>query len=195
MKMNIAETKINDIKLWDELRSGSRNSFIEFYDLMYPILYAHGLKYCFDKELMKEVLQEVFLEIWEKRNTLPEVNNVKGYLYAIVIRKINRSLSSKKHKTLPLENASQQTISVQSYEFALIESIKTNELKSRLQKALSVLTTKQKKIIIMKFFEDMSYEEISLKTGNNKRTVYNQIYEAIKILKKYLTLFLLILLY
>ena len=70
------------------------------------------------------------------------------------------------------------------YEELLIAFQQTEENKEHLARALSTLTKKQLEIIRLKFFENLSYAEISEKTSLTTRTVYNIIYEAISRLRE-----------
>jgi len=57
-------------------------------------------------------------------------------------------------------------------------------LVKKLKEAFSQLTKKQKEIIELRFFKGCSYDEIATQTHTQKRTIYNQIHTALKILKK-----------
>ena len=69
------------------------------------------------------------------------------------------------------------------YEDLLIAFQQSEEKKNRLRAALKKLTKKQLQIIRLKFFDNLSYEEIAAKTSLKQRTVYNLIYEAIRHLR------------
>ncbi len=73
-----------------------------------------------------------------------------------------------------------------SYEDLLIQLQTTAEVKDKVEKAMSQLSRRQMEIIRMKFYEDMSYEQIAATGTASPRTIYNQVYESLKVLRRHL---------
>ena len=175
---------------WGLMLAGDKESFLSIHRDNYKILFRYGFSLCADKELVKDSIQELFLEIWNTRPALnKEVTNVQSYLCTWLRRKISRHISRNvKERSLNLKEVA---VSIEiSYEDLLIAFQQTEEEKEKLKRALARLTKKQLEIIRLKFFEGLSYIDIAAKTSLAPRTVYNLIYEAIHNLRKYMSLFM-----
>ncbi|MDX5438677.1 MAG: sigma-70 family RNA polymerase sigma factor, partial [Pontibacter sp.] len=73
-----------------------------------------------------------------------------------------------------------------SYEDLLIGSQADEEMRAKLQKVLQKLTKTQLEVIRLKYYESLSYEEVATILQIQPRTAYNQVYEALKLLRKYM---------
>jgi RNA polymerase sigma-70 factor (ECF subfamily) len=175
------------INYWLSMAGGDRNAFLIIYQNYYQALFCYGFSITTDKELTKDCIQDLFLEIWKTRNTLnKDVSNVRSYLFTWLRRKISYALSRlAKAKSTALMQDTKLTQSC--YEELLIAFQQSEEKKEQLRDALKRLTKKQLEIIKLKFFENLSYAEIAAKTSLSPRTVYNLIYEAIRHLRENMT--------
>ena len=83
---------------WELLIEGDREAFISIYETNYQHLFTYGFSLCGDKELTKDCIQDLFLEIWNTRSHLTtEVSNVRSYLFTWLRRKITKELSRSAH--------------------------------------------------------------------------------------------------
>jgi len=173
---------------WTEMTKGSKPAFLKIYQENYKQLFSYGFSLCYDKELTKDCIQSIFLEIWNGRAALAsEVQNVSSYLRTWLRRKINRSIYENKADLLhdhvaPNENE-------KSYEELLIAFEENEAQKEKLKHALRSLTPKQLDIIRLKYYENLSYEQIAERTSLTTRTVYNTVFEAISRLRKIIHIF------
>lgn len=170
---------------------GDKEAFLAIYHNHYRALFYYGFSLTADRELTKDCIQELFLDIWNTRPTLnKEVKNIQSYLFTWLRRKISR-----KKLRLLKEKSYQQSGEINDgiefcYEELLIAFQQTEEKKEQLSVALSTLTKKQLEIIRLKFFENLSYNAISEKTSLTTRTIYNIIYEAINRLRESMAILL-----
>ena len=172
--------KVNN---WLCMAGGDRNAFLTIYHHHYHALFCYGFSLTTDKELTKDCIQELFLDIWKTRTTLnKDVTNVRSYLFTWLRRKIT-SAFSRLAKAKSLELMQDAPLTQSCYEELLITFQRSEEKKEQLRKALTKLTKKQLEIVRLKFFEKLSYAEIAAKTSLAPRTVYNLIYEAIRHLR------------
>lgn len=165
--------------------SGDKEAFLAIYHNHYRALFYYGFSLTADRELTKDCIQELFLDIWNTRPTLnKEVENIQSYLFTWLRRKISRT-QSRLLREKSYERSGQDSNAKEfCYEELLIAFQQTEEKKEQLGRALRTLTKKQLEIIRLKFFENLSYAEISEKTSLTTRTVYNIIYEAINRLRE-----------
>lgn len=177
-----------DSILWEGLRTGDKQSVFDLYNRLYFQLVNYGITVCGNTELTKDMVNQVFLELWDKRAKLVPVQNVKSYLSTYLRRKIIDYIRSERRtENAARENMlSEETIEL-SYEQYIVEVQTDAEIKYKLQTALARLTPRQRELIGLKFFEGLSYEAIAQKTSQNIKTTYNMIYEALKILRETLS--------
>jgi RNA polymerase sigma-70 factor (ECF subfamily) len=170
---------------WSGMEGGDRNAFLALYKSHYQALFSYGITLTANRELTKDCLQELFLEIWHKQaSPNKEIINVRAYLFTWLRRKIFRELSLLSAKIFTDEMIESFATKELCYEELLIAFQQSEEEKEQLTHALKKLTKKQLEIIRMKFFENLSYAEIAAKTSLAPRTVYNLIYEAIRHLRE-----------
>jgi RNA polymerase sigma factor (sigma-70 family) len=174
----------NDETLWQGLMKGDKEMFLALYRKYYHSLLFIGLKEIKDASLVKDAIQQQFLYLWEKRETIQEARNVKSYLVTSFLRKLTADWKK-------LEKASNLQVAWSNYvEEPLLtpeESLIVKDGQFQLYKVLishiNALPARQKELIMLKFYEGFTYEEIVQKTGLAHRSVYNKIHEALKKLK------------
>ncbi|WP_293913453.1 MULTISPECIES: RNA polymerase sigma factor [unclassified Sphingobacterium] len=177
---------------WERIRKDDSQSFKLLYDELYKALFSYGMHIRPDRELVKECLHELFCELWSNRNRLPAVTNPQYYLFTWLKRIILRTAHHQEQ--LYVQDPSLPSFA-DSPEEEHIEFEQLKERNHRLQLALEKLTPRQSEIISLRFFENKSYEEIAELHQSSTRTVYNTVYEAIKILKKYTLTILIVFLF
>ena len=88
-----AKTAHMDTAIWSRLKQGQSHALGQLYDLYADKLFTYALRMTPDRDLAKDALQEVFIEIWNYRNTLGDVVHSQGYLIKVI-----RSIIIKKMK-------------------------------------------------------------------------------------------------
>jgi RNA polymerase sigma factor (sigma-70 family) len=173
---------------WDNMVKGDQEAFLAIYHDYYRVLFFYGFSLTANRELTKDCIQELFLDIWNTRSTMnKDVENVQSYLFTWLRRKISRT-QSKLLKEKSFQQSSHDRDEKQfCYEELLIAFQQSEEKKEQVTRALGTLTKKQLEIIRLKFFYNLSYAEISEKTALTTRTIYNIIYEAINRLRESMT--------
>lgn len=174
----------SDEALWDGLLKGDKELFLALYNKYYHTLLFIGLKEIKDAQLVKDTIQQLFLYLWEKRGNIQRANNVKSYLVTSFLRKLSDDWK-KAGRTSNLQavgndysNDSQLTP-----EECLIKKDEQHYLFQMLSNFINELPARQKELIVLKFYEGFSYDEIVEQTGLSHRTVYNKIHEALKKLR------------
>jgi RNA polymerase sigma factor (sigma-70 family) len=182
--------------LWLRIANDDVNAISQLYKKYYQYLFVYGFRICADKELTKDCIHESFLEIWNNRHKLSKVEHFGAYLKTIVRRKVFKEVPVSRYHTIDLSEVLDKDIEMQfPYEHLLIELQSENEMRVRVERALKKLTPKQLEVIKMKFYEDKTYNEIATITSTTPRTVYNQVFESLKILRRYLNSLLISLLF
>jgi RNA polymerase sigma factor (sigma-70 family) len=173
------------VSTWGQMANGDKEAFMILYQSHYQALFCYGFSISTDRELTKDCIQEVFLEIWNTRSSLnKEVKNVRSYLFTWLRRKISRQLSQLAKEKFSDDLKQEFPFIEASYEELLIAFQQSEEKKQQLRAALKKLTRKQLEMVRLKFFENLSYRTIATQTSLTPRTVYNLIYEAIRHLRE-----------
>lgn len=172
---------------WEKMRLGDKQALFELYNNMYFHLIRFGLKINADDELVKDCVNQVFLNLWDKRARLNAVDNVKSYLMTSLRRCMLDQLAytDKMNAAVSRMGAEEESAEL-SYEEIMIAVQQDDELKHKLQLAIKQLTPRQMELIQLKFFEGLTYEQIAERNSQTVKTAYNTIYDAIKMLKKLL---------
>jgi len=181
------------VKNWKLLAEGEKQGLYACFSIFYDDLYRFGLSLYRDPELIRDSIQNLFIELWSIRHKLSDVNNIQQYVFTIYKRIIykthQKGIIHKGEHHLPLEAAGDQHIIVGSYESILIASQEDDQLKKRLQHAMESLSPRQKEIVKMRYFECLSFKEIAEKTLLTERTVYNTLHNAVNVLRDVLLSF------
>ena len=170
----------SDKELWDSFRNGDYDAFSTLYKRYLKELYVFGLNYSDDSDLLSDVIQELFIDFWRKRESTKDVENVKAYLYTSFRFKLNtHSDHLNKSKT-----AFSDIIIPEDTE--PFEEEPDDEKEKRLQilkNKLENLPEKQKEILYLKYYQNLSNEEISKKVNINYQSVANLLQRALKNLR------------
>lgn len=177
-------------KNWKLLAEGERQGLYSCFTLFYDDLYRFGMSQYRDPELIKESIQNLFIELWQIRARLGEIENIQQYVFTVYKRVIYKTYQKEIHKDpdkiVHMEDLNEQYVSVHSYEAILIASQEDEQLRKRLEHALDKLTPRQKEMVQLRYFECLSFKDISHKTGLTERTVYNTLHNAVNVLRDHL---------
>lgn len=173
-----------DTILWNDFRNGDEKSFIKIYRSYVQSLYKYGSKFTNDKEFILDCIQEVFVDLFTHRKNLGETNNIKLYLFISLKRKIIRSLKNNFLKSLPDDEL--PFLSMYSSEQGIYDSEDEIAKANELNKALNMLSPRQKEAIYLRFVSELGYEEISQVLNLNYQSVRNLVHRAIEKLRRIL---------
>ncbi|WP_160713309.1 RNA polymerase sigma factor [Chitinophaga solisilvae] len=169
---------------WSMLRAGDQSAMLLLYDEHYTGLLNYGIKLTGNRELSAECITQVLIDLWDKRKVLPEVTNVRAYLLTCIRRKVMAELKAgrmREQRHQDFEAGREQ--SEAAYEQFIIAAQSDKVLKQRLGNALKQLSPRQLELLRLRYFEDKDYDEIAAICHITKRTAYNSIHDAIKILR------------
>ena len=166
--------------VWSRFKAGDKEAFAILYNQLVDKLYSYGTKFCKDEEAVKDALQELFLELFLKRekvNIAPE--NLKYYLLVALKRNLTKRMQANRKISRDFNQAGDFEPQY-SIEFQMIELEKNAEMHSKVMNALSQLTAKQKEVIYLRFNESMEYEEIAGILEITIESVRKQVHRALK---------------
>lgn len=166
-----------------QLAEGDEYAFEQLYLLYSPRIYKKILLLVKQVDLAEELLQDVFVKIWEKRNTIDSQKSFKSYVYIIAKNVVidlfrKATLDRKIIEKFIVENPVVYDPFEKMYDSDL-------EVKSILNKALDSLPPQRKKIFTLVKIEGMSYDEVSDLLQVSTSTINDHVVKANKSLKKY----------
>ena len=171
-------------EIWARLRTGDREALLSLYNQHYVGLMNYGLKLTGDRELTNDCITQILLRLWDKRQQLSVVENPRSYLLTCLRHELFAERRAETARTAGsrglrgIIDASEP-----SYEEYIIQLQTNKALAEKLTRALNRLTSREKELLRLKFFDDLDYDEIAGRCGITKRTAYNIIHSALKMLK------------
>lgn len=173
--------KISEIEHWQKVQKGDTDSFKLLYIEYSNILYNYGYKISQDEALIKDAIQHVFEVLWKKRNDIELKTSFKYYILTIFRRELVSKIQYQ-HKAVSQFPEMEFELSIES---KIILDETQQQLRRDMDQAISTLTARQKEILFLKYYENMSYEEISKLMSLNQNSMYKLLSAAIKRLKKH----------
>ena len=158
----------------------------------YTPLVQYGNTILKDMDETEDVVQQVFVSIWEKRSQLDIHTSLRAMLYKSVY---NACLNRIKHRKVRAEHAAEYKATQSEGEAN--DLLQAKELEIKIRNAIELLPEQCGKIFKMSRFEQLKYQEIADQLGLSVKTVENQMGKALKVIRcelsDYLPLFILFL--
>jgi RNA polymerase sigma-70 factor (ECF subfamily) len=182
--MKGAEPYSDELSLLADLKSGGEAAFNYFYDKYSLQLYRKLLKMVQADVIAEELLQDLFMKIWEKREQIDPEQPFKSYLYRIAERIVYdyfRKLAREAKASDFIKTNSTEIY--EQFDSGGLES----ELRNKVQNAIARLPEQQRAVFNLCKIEGKSYEEASALLGITVGTINTHITRATKTIKGYLS--------
>jgi RNA polymerase sigma factor (sigma-70 family) len=174
--------------IWARFKDGDNDALSLLYSEFAHELYSYGLKVVNDKHLVKDCIQEVFVQLINRRKTLVVTSKLHVYLYKSLRNKIIEELRSKKRKQDILNLLDGDDILLEkNAEQKIIDSEKDRGITSRIESLLAKLPSRQKEIIYLKFTEGLDYDDIAELLQIDKASARTLLYRSIRTIKEQLS--------
>ncbi len=175
------------------LKVGDQTALKQLFDTYYPSLCNTVFRMMNDRPTAEDVIQNVFIKLWEKRAQLEINTSVGAYLRRFAINEaISHMRKHKKFVSEPIEMGMPLQSAYQGAEEQLLE----NEVQQQVANAINELPPRCQAIFKLSRYEELSYKEIASQLDISVKTVENQMGKALKVLrlslKNLLTLLILI---
>ncbi|QEC51003.1 RNA polymerase sigma-70 factor (ECF subfamily) [Anseongella ginsenosidimutans] len=157
--------------------------FEKLFNLHYEALCRCAFRIVQDKPATEDIVQDVFLSLWNKRDTLQADAGLRSYLYKA---SINSSLNYlRKQKNSASRNAAFQE-EVTAAGLSADQHLHHKETANRIQELINALPPACRTVFVLSRYENMSYREIAASLGISVNTVENHMSKALKFFRKYL---------
>ncbi|WP_299460421.1 RNA polymerase sigma factor [uncultured Microscilla sp.] len=179
----------SDAELLTWLKKGNEKVIQILFDTFYVSLCKTVNRIVHNTTITEDIVQDVFLKIWQKRGDLNIQISLKAYLHKMAI---NAALSHlrKKYNTSSIDDASPQQISKHAFKEVATEKMEFKELEHQVNEAINELPPKCREVFILSRYEELSYKEIAQQMGISPKTVENQMSKALKHLRKKLAAYI-----
>ncbi|MBB6126537.1 RNA polymerase sigma factor [Mucilaginibacter lappiensis] len=169
---------IDDSELWDLFRDGDEVAYTKLIQKYSKPLFNYGYRIYQDKDFLKDCIQDVFLELWNRRLRISPTPAVKWYLFKAVRLRIFRD-QSKWNRSEELDENYEFLVEF-NIESKMITDLETKNLSSRIQQVLNALPPRQREIMYLRFYENLDFDNISQIMEISKQSVHNLLQKAYK---------------
>ena len=170
--------------LLEKIKEGSHDAFNKLFVEYYPQVKAFLFGFTKNIDDASDMAQDIFIKIWQNRDTLSQITNFKSYLFRTaknaVLNFIEHTLVEKNFQ----EKVIAKNLSKPYYQEIIEDDLYARELEILLDIAVEQMPEQRKRIFKLSRKEGLSNEEISHLLQINKRTVENHITNALKDLRK-----------
>lgn len=192
MLMLVSESKIK----WQKFISGDNDAYSWLYTVYVQKLFQYGLRFTSNTEIVKDSIQEVFIQLYKSREHLTVPENVSLYLFVSLKNNLIRTL----YKEAAYDSFDPEivrfSLDIPTVEEQYIDNEQYANQRKEVKKILSLLTPRQKEIIYYRYIQELSMDEICVLMNLNYQSAENLIQRSLKkVRKSYVSveLFLLIL--
>jgi len=163
--------------IFKRLQNGDEKAFSELFDQYYSALCLFANKYLQDMDLSRSLAQQLFIDLWMKREKITISTSVKSYLYAAVKNRCIDVLRKEKATTTISESVENLN------QIPFRDLVEETELNDRINSSINQLPKKCREIFLLCRFEGLKYTEIAEKLGISVKTVEMQMGIALKKLR------------
>lgn len=168
------ENRVEDKLLLLKLKEGSELAFDALYEKYWQGLYAAAFKRLDNPDQAKDITQDVFLQLWLKRNEA-HIDNLRAYLFTAVKNKVFNWLE-KESKYTPVPEL--LLLLETSHDAADARLLKDEFIKTY-EALINTLTLSQQQIFRLRYQEELSTSEIAAQLNISRKTVQNQLGKAV----------------
>ena len=173
--MDHAYDTLTDMELARLLQQGDQSAFAQIYERYWRVIYSHVYNMLRDEVEAKDVLQEVFSDIWLKREQ--QYANLSGYLYVSARHKVINLVRKSKFQGAYLESLARFATECST---TTLERLDEKDLAAAIEREVQALPPRMKEVFELSRKENLSYKEIALRLGTSDKTVKKQMYKSLQ---------------
>lgn len=183
--MDVSRNSMENVKTNTELllllKEGNMVAFDTIYEKYCRRLFGFVIRYVKQEPDAEEIVQDVFVKIWENREKINAYSSFESYLFTISYNSAISLLRKRIHEKKYLEHL--KHIQQEYIAPELTDELYFNELNSKIQSLLSELTPRQKEIFLLSREQGLTHDEIAKKLGISINTVKNHMVSVLSFLK------------
>ena len=184
---NLANLSVwTDEALWEAFKKGNSQAFSDIYRQYSAQLYNYGRQITRSPDQVKDAIQDMFVSLWQNRETLGTTHTIRFYLFTCLRRRIIEG--EEKYKKVALRQYRYQEEGEPAVVFPFDDQLVREEYaglqKKKLQEAIGSLSPRQKEVIFLLYYQNMRYEAVATLMGITTRSVYTLAWKATEALRK-----------
>jgi|MTBAKMStandDraft_1061839.scaffolds.fasta_scaffold00720_3 RNA polymerase sigma factor (sigma-70 family) len=174
----LGDTKYELTDAWQKFRKGDHAMLGEVFEDLYQELYYYGLKLVPLPDLVKDTIQDMFVDVWFRRQKMKEVRNIKAYFFVSVRRELLKRIKKLRQESA-LENGFYEPFEFSKEDFIVKEEV-DSELTRTLVQSLDKLTGRQREVVLLRFNHELEFHEIAQVLEMNIQSVRNLLFRALE---------------
>jgi RNA polymerase sigma-70 factor (ECF subfamily) len=177
----------NKNSLFIRLQDGDKASFERVFEYFYHRLYVFVNEYVHDSEVAKNILQDVFLLLWEKKSILLDDTNLNAWLYTVTKNKALKYLRHeeyiKNHAEISLLSQNENMLNASALDTLDTSEFAFREIEKIIQRTLSSMPESAQVIFNLSRYDNLKNREIAEKLNISEKTVEANITKSLKLLR------------
>ncbi|NEU70112.1 sigma-70 family RNA polymerase sigma factor [Spirosoma agri] len=174
------DTNTTEQQQWAALQEGSADALSWFYQRYGKMLLNYGYRLAPDKELVKDTVQDLFVQVWGKATKLPAITSPKAYFIVALRRELIRRITKQRQ----FSDATPDEDKELSAEEQLIATQTDDSITDRLARFINQLPPRQREIIFLKYYSSLATDEIADVMELTSPSVYKLLYKALDNLRQ-----------
>ena len=175
---------MRQLDVWNKfILDGNLDALSQIYFQYYDLLFDYGQRHISDRQLVEDVIQDVFINLIKTRKNIGIVKNLNGYLFSTFRRQLFLDFNKQKKTILTEKFPEEHFEYFKSPEQSIPENENMELLYSTVKHCIEKLTDRQREIIFLRFEREISYEEIALTLNISVDSCYKSTYRSIKIIR------------
>lgn len=181
---------MTDLELWQQLKVGDRQALERIYREQAPLLLRYGRKFAISEPLVEDCVQDLFVDLWRRREHLSDTDSIRRYLMVALRRRIIQRLDRRRKRFSDADPADYDFQVELAHDQLIIAEELSEEQSAELQAAFQQLSERQREIVYLKYFAGFEYEDIGDVMDLNYQSARNLLSRALKKMKELLLAFL-----
>lgn len=174
---------INEIELFAQLAEGNEGAFVEIYWHFTKRLYPFVKKMVHDEQVSEEIIQDVFVQIWEKRVMFAGIQYPTSYLFNITSNRTLNYLKREKNHARILETYARTNSELSNETEDFVSLKERNEI---ISEAIAGLPEQRRIIFELSRTDGLTNEQIAERLNLSRQTVKNQLVHALKHIRAFM---------
>lgn len=172
-----------DEYLWEKVREGNRDAYQQLYSKYLSELCRYGFKIVPNRDAVADHIQDLFIDLWKYKENLTTIQNMKYYLLRSLRNRIVKEANQNKNFVCERETNLVQTQIELPIEHIIIEEQTQLQEDRKIKSAFMTLSSRQKEVIKLLYYEKFSYEEVAGIMALNLRSTYTLAWKALSALR------------
>lgn len=183
----MSSDSIEKFRTWGYgLRNSDREAFAELFDETYDSLHRYAVYITRDGDAAADILQDVYLKLWNVRDTVDPEKSLRAFMYQMVRNySLNHQRQLKRHRSEEID-AEHPSVSIDSLNE---EQLDATDLAQRIHRWIDDMPTRRREAFMLSRYEGLSHEEIATMMNLAPKTVNNHIVLALQHIREKLELF------